>query len=104
MRTIIVGLIALGFTATTALAQTSSSSGTGTSSTGTTSPGTSIGRGAPALGSTPSGPATPNRSNTDIFPPSRLLPSTQGATGTQTPAGGSTLSSPGTGAATTTTG
>ena len=94
--TITIGLFALALTTMGALAQTSSSSGT-------TSPGTSVGRGAPALGSTPSGPVTPNRSNTDIFPPSRLLPPTQGSTGTQTPAGGSTLDSPGAGTATTTT-
>jgi hypothetical protein len=30
--------------------------------------------GSPALGSTPSGPVTPNRSNSEIFPPSRLAP------------------------------
>jgi hypothetical protein len=56
------------------------------------------------VGTTPSGPVTPNRSNTDIYPPSRLLPPTQGSAGTQTPAGGSTLNSPGTGAATSTPG
>jgi len=32
------------------------------------------------LGATPSGPTTSNRLNTDIFPPSRLLPQTQGST------------------------
>ena len=30
--------------------------------------------GSPALGSTPSGPITPNRSNSEVFPPSRLAP------------------------------
>lgn len=67
MRTAMIGILALGLTTTGALAQTSSSpgssSGAGTTSPGSTSPGTSVGRGAPALGATPSGPATPNRSN-----------------------------------------
>jgi hypothetical protein len=48
------------------------SSGTG----GTTSQG--VTRGAPAVGS-PTGPATPNRSNSEVFPPSRLAPRQPGS-------------------------
>ena len=58
----------------------SSSSGGAASSSGTTgrtSPGSP--GGAPALGSTPSGPIAPNRSNSEIFPPSRLAPRPQGS-------------------------
>jgi len=44
---------------------------------GTTSQG--VTRGAPAVGTTPSGPATPNRSNSEVFPPSRLAPRPSGS-------------------------
>ena len=50
----------------------SSGSGSAGSTSGTTGGATSPG--SPALGSTPSGPVTPNRSNSEIFPPSRLAP------------------------------
>jgi hypothetical protein len=65
-----------------AAAQTSGSgggagSGTGSGTGGTTSPG--VTRGAPAVGSTPSGPVTPNRSNSEVFPPSRLAPRLPGS-------------------------
>jgi hypothetical protein len=50
----------------------SSGSGSAGSASGTTGGATSPG--SPALGSTPSGPVTPNRSNSEIFPPSRLAP------------------------------
>ena len=91
MKTAILAVFALSLMATAALTRTSSgTSSSGSSSTsGSTTPGTAspggggIGRGAPALTPRPSGPATPNRSNTDLFPPSQLLPSTQGAVSTQ---------------------
>ena len=52
-------------------------SGTGSGTGGTTSPG--VTRGAPAVGSTASGPVTPNRSNSEVFPPSRLAPRLPGS-------------------------
>jgi hypothetical protein len=65
-------------------------------------PGGSVGRGAPALTPRATGPATPSRSNTDQFPPSRLLPPTQGAVSTQqTQTPGSTGTPSASGAATT---
>jgi hypothetical protein len=79
MRTATIAALALSLTAATAFAQST----TGTSTTGTTSPGGGIGRGAPALSPKSSGPVTPNRSNTDVFPPSRLLPPTGGSVSTQ---------------------
>jgi hypothetical protein len=100
MRTASIAVLALSLTAANAFAQST----TGTSSTGTTSPGSSIGRGAPALSPKSSGPATPNRSNTEVFPPSRLLPPTGGSVSTQqtqTPGSTSTGTTSATGAATT---
>jgi len=79
MRLAVLTAFALGLTAAGALAQTSPGSG----SSGTTSSSGSVGRGAPALTPKASGPATPNRSNTDVFPPSRLLPPAQGSVSTQ---------------------
>ncbi len=80
MRTAGIATFALSLTAATALAQSTS----GTSTTpGTTSLGSSVGRGAPALAPKPSGPVAPSRSNTEVFPPSRLLPPTGGAVSTQ---------------------
>jgi hypothetical protein len=63
-------------------AQTSGSgggagSGTSSGTGGMTSPG--VTRGAPAVGSTPTGPVTPNRSNSEVFPPSRLAPRPPGS-------------------------
>jgi hypothetical protein len=54
------------------------SSGTSSGTAGTTSPGGT--RGAPAVGSTPTGPVTPNRSNSEVFAPSRLAPRAPGST------------------------
>jgi hypothetical protein len=77
------------------------------------SPG--VTRGAPAVGSTPTGPVTPNRSNSEVFQPSRLaprppgsiqdpsttttMPSEQNGTGTQDPSslGSGRVPSPATG-------
>jgi hypothetical protein len=83
MRTAITAALALALTSSAALSQTSSGSSAsgGASSSGSTTTG--IGRGAPALSPRPSGPVTPNRSNTDVFPPSRLLPPTGGSVSTQ---------------------
>jgi hypothetical protein len=53
------------------------SSGTSSGASGTTSPG--VTRGAPAIGSTPTAPITPNRSNSEVFPPSRLAPRPPGS-------------------------
>jgi hypothetical protein len=52
-------------------------SGTSSGTGGTTSPG--VTRGAPAVGSTPTGPVAPNRSNSEVFPPSRLAPRPPGS-------------------------
>jgi hypothetical protein len=52
-------------------------SGTSSGTGGTTSPG--VTRGAPAVGSTPTGPVAPNRSNSEVFPPSRLAPRQPGS-------------------------
>ena len=99
MRTASIAVLALSLTAANAFAQST----TGTSSTGTTSPGSSIGRGALALSPKPSGPVTPNRSNTEVFPPSRLLPPTGGSVSTQqTPGSTTTGTTSATGTATTT--
>ena len=59
----------------------SSGSGSAGSASGTTGGATSPGSpgGSPALGSTPTGPVTPNRSNSEIFPPSRLAPKPGGS-------------------------
>jgi hypothetical protein len=102
MRPAILGIFALGWMATAALAQTTSStsSASGVTARSTTLSGSSaVGRGAPALMPRPSGPVTPNRSSTDIFPPSRVLPPTEGAVSTQSP--GSTGTTPTTGTSST---
>ena len=110
--------VAVLFSIGPAAAQSSGSgggagSGTGSGTGGTTSPG--VTRGAPAVGSTASGPVTPNRSNSEVFPPSRLaprlpgsvqdpsatttMPSERNGTGTQDPSalGSGRLPSPATG-------
>ena len=84
----------------------SAGSGSTGSATGTTGGATSRGSpgGSPALGSTPSGPITPNRSNSEVFPPSRLAPRPQGSipdpgtsTSTTTPSNQSGTNQSGTG-------
>jgi len=80
-NTHLVAALAVVLSVGSAGAQTSgsggTSSGTSTGTGGTTSPGMT--RGAPAIGSTPTGPVTPNRSNSEIFAPSRLAPRPQGS-------------------------
>ena len=77
----LVAALAVVLSVGSAGAQTSGSGGTGSGTSagtsGATSPGTT--RGAPAIGSTPTGPVTPNRSNSEIFAPSRLAPRPQGS-------------------------
>ena len=85
----LVAGLALVLSAGSAVAQSSGSGGSssppGSSSTGSGAAGSSSGAtgrattpgspgGSPALGSTPNGPITPNRSNSEIFPPSRSAP------------------------------
>jgi hypothetical protein len=76
IRNTLLAVLAVLLSTGTAGAQTSGSGGAGSGGSsgtgGTTSQG--VTRGAPAVGSTPSGPATPNRSNSEVFPPSRLAP------------------------------
>jgi hypothetical protein len=83
----LVATLALVLSVGSAVAQSSGSGGSssGGSSTGSGAAGSSSGAsgrattpgspgGSPALGSTPTGPITPNRSNSEVFPPSRLAP------------------------------
>jgi hypothetical protein len=84
----LLAAVALILSITPASAQ---SSGSGGSSSGSGSTGSAAGTtggatsrsapsgGSPAIGSTPSGPVTPNRSNSEVFPPSRLTPRPQGS-------------------------
>jgi hypothetical protein len=111
-RTIVTALI-MGLTISPAYTQTSGSGGTGGSTGGAASPGTGspatrAPAGSPGLTPTPSGPLTPNRSNSEVFPPSRVLPDTQGQAPntrgssaitpeTGTPSGGSRVPNPATG-------
>jgi hypothetical protein len=61
-----------------ASAQSSGSGGGAGSSGGTGGTSSGMTRGAPAVGS-PSGQVTPNRSNSEVFPPSRLAPRQPGS-------------------------
>jgi hypothetical protein len=117
MRPTIVASVIISLTIGVAHAQTSSGSGGtsgstgGSTSPGTGSPATRAPAGSPGLTPTPSGPITPNRSNSEVFPPSRVLPGTQGQAPnrpdtpgstaitpeTATPSGGSRVPSPATG-------
>jgi hypothetical protein len=81
-KTTLLAAVAVLVSIGSAGAQTSGSgggAGSGTSSGigGTTSQG--VTRGAPTVGSTPSGPVAPNRSNSEVFPPSRLAPRPPGS-------------------------
>ena len=98
----LVAAFALVLSVGSAIAQ---SSGSGGSSSGGSSTGSAAGSssgatgrattpgspgGSPALGSTPNVPITPNRSNSEVFPPSRLAPRPGGSipdpgTSTSTP-------------------
>ncbi len=103
MRPTILASVIISLTVGVAHAQTSSGSGGTSGSTGgsispgTGSPGTRAPGGSPGLTPTPSGPITPNRSNSEVFPPSRVLPSTQGQVPNQTGTPGSTAITPETG-------
>jgi hypothetical protein len=98
----LLAALALILSITPAFAQSGSTGGA-------TSRGSPSG-GSPALGATPSGPFTPNRSNSEVFPPSRLaprqpgiqdpsatMPSEQDGRGTQDFSGGRRVPSPATG-------
>jgi len=99
IASVIISLAVVGV----AHAQTSSGSGGasgstgGSTSSGTGSPTTRAPSGSPGLTPTPSGPITPNRSNSEVFPPSRVLPGTQGQVPNQTGTPGSTAITPETG-------
>ena len=104
MRPTIIASVIISLTVVgVAHAQTSSGSGGtsgsagGSTSPGTGSPATRAPGGAPGLTPTPSGPITPNRSNSEVFPPSRVLPATQGQGPNQTGTPGSTAVTPETG-------
>lgn len=121
MRMLVATSLVLGLSAGLALAQgTSSGSGGGTSS-GSSAPsspgaGTSSGSsapsraGAPALVPIPSGPVapptsnSPPRSGTAVFPPSRVLPPTEGSTQNKAAPGGARSALPGSSGASGTSG
>ena len=103
MRPTIIASVIISLTVGVAHAQTSSGSGGtsgstgGSTSPGTGSPATRGPGGSPGLTPTPSGPITPNRSNSEVFPPSRVLPGNQGQVPNQTGTSGSTAITPETG-------